>query len=320
MKIAVLMCGMPVSPQCAGSDGGVREGWHSFCKFLLSNLNDPDVFIHSGLEYPVGKDFFDAIKPKIYEVEPQFHHPETEQIVREIGYYCDSHVNSYVQQIYGWKKVWELKTRHEATTGTQYDFVVKVRPDFIYFKPITLDLFELDKISTLHHENSSVVPTEFACGPDHVMKLYCGMYDWLMEHGKHRLPKTHARLWDSPGQLYNCDLILTAYLVDEMGLQRGKQKLPEGCVCPFQVYRIMYRHQQGLYDSPPPTVEQEPSNVTNKTSLEGVTHVVDSSQGEHRGTVAKPRKQARTHSIGTPAGVPRRNRRVVGKGRILPRS
>lgn len=240
MKIAVLFSGLPRE---------VEECWESIQKYLLAGLSNPDVFIYSGEQYQVRSSFFQAFNPRIYMIEDQFRHVQMEEILKRIEYVDHGHMNSYAQQIWGLKKVWQLKQFYEQQSGVKYDIVVRARPDHLWFRSIPLDLLELDKISNLHHFPSPIVSTEFAIGPNNLMEKYFQVYDWVLEHGERCLTQDNPRLFTNEGKLkYHSDFIMATCLVGYHGMTMGGNAgLPVEHRCPYHYYRIMHLQKMGIY-------------------------------------------------------------------------
>lgn len=237
MKTAVCISGLPRE---------INEIWRTFIDNFLNNLPSPDVFIYSGEQFKVDPEYFVQIKPKKYVVEPQFRHETLEEIIKKVGYFCEDHINSYIQQTYGLKKVWELKESYEKEHNVKYDIVVRTRPDFIYLNPITLDLLELDKFNNLQGNTPLNITTEFAIGPMDYMEPFFNVYDWLIETNGSLLTKDNPHLNGAPGGLYNPDIIASVYVLNERKVPRATCKLPPGKIV-YDYYRIMYRHKLNLY-------------------------------------------------------------------------
>lgn len=239
MKTAILLCGLPRQ---------IAQCWRPFYDNLVLQMPDADVFVYTGESYADCDEFFATVRPKRYVVEQQRPLPRAEQILREAGYYVDSHVNAYAQQLYGVKRAWETKRDYEAVTGTRYDLVVRTRTDLLMLRPVTLGNIELGKINTLHHPGSWTVCSEFAVGPDAEMAKYCGLYDWILDEGAKGLPKDNPRLGPPADGLYTCDIILTTYLLDYHKLTMGMPTHDPGCRWPYDYYRIYWRHVENHYE------------------------------------------------------------------------
>lgn len=236
-RTAVLLSGLPRE---------VDETWRSWAN-LLGALPNPDIFIYSSQYYTVGPEFYTSILPKKYKVENQWRHTETEQKIKNAGFYDNDQINSCIQQFYGIKRVWELKEDYEKEMGIKYDLVVRTRPDFIWLRPINLDWLELDKISNLHANFSPTVCSEFAIGPNDLMEKYCKLFDCFSSIGEQVFLNTNPRLSYSNG-LYNTDVVLTVYLYDHLKLQTGtNERIPMDFHSPYDYYRIMFRHKRNLY-------------------------------------------------------------------------
>lgn len=165
MRIAVCLSGQPRS---------VAKVWHSLYQNLVRPL-ECDVFIHTSEPYQVEDDFWTKIRPKKYSVEPQFPFPEQEAALRE-KYFCVASLNSYLQQIHGYRRAWELKEE-------PYDLVIRTRPDLEYLRPITLDMFDPEKINILPRaidpKREQCGTDVFFIGPDHLMKEVFNVFDWV---------------------------------------------------------------------------------------------------------------------------------------------
>lgn len=229
MRTAILLSGQPRE---------VAEVWPTFVENLYNRMPNPDVFIYTSAPYDA-PEFFNVVKPRAYVVESQFRHTQIEDFIRSIGFYADHRIDPTIQQFYGVKKAWDLKQQFG-----QYDFVIRTRPDYIYLKPITLDLIEQDKLNNLHAPWAPTMSTEFAIGPDNLMALYCGMYDWLAGAAQKYLNNTNPRLNYPADHKYNCDVLLVCYIADYLGITIGTPKIT-GSV--YDHYRIMTRHKKGEY-------------------------------------------------------------------------
>jgi hypothetical protein len=240
MRTAVCVSGLPRE---------VAQVWPSWKENLVDLWPDPDVFIYTGEEFPVGREFFDAVKAVDYLVEPQFKHEAFEREMIGIGYHIPHHLNDYAQQVWGLKRVWDLVLAREEKDGFKYDLVIRTRPDFIFFKPAPPSMFDLGGISTFHLASSPTISTEFACGPRDLMEKYFEIYNWVINHGKEHLPRDHPLLHKmgmATGK-YNCDIILTVYFKDVLGIHPVSCDLGAGCN-PYHYYRIAGRHFKGQYD------------------------------------------------------------------------
>ena len=235
MRTAICISGQPRE---------VEETWRSWSN-VLDHLPNPDVFIYTSEQFSVSKDFFTVLQPKAYVVESQVRFPDLEALVRSIGYCGNDHINSYLQQIYGWKKVLGLKQSYE--TDFRYDFVVRTRPDLIFLKPITQDMLVLDKINTLRTPEALSITSEFAIGPNDQMELYLNVFDWLRENGVQKLTRDNPRTVPAVNRLYDPDSILATYLLDDMGLTLPPTKLPEDYPNRYYFFQIMSRHKKNLY-------------------------------------------------------------------------
>ena len=111
MRVAVCMSGLPRD---------IDEIWKPFRDNFLSNMPNADLFIYSGQQ----ADAFAHLSPKKLLVEPQIRHPALEEKIRT-HYHSPDNTNPYIQQVYGLKKVWELKKQYEQEIGISYDLVVR---------------------------------------------------------------------------------------------------------------------------------------------------------------------------------------------------
>lgn len=238
MKTAILMCGQPRE---------MKHCWESFRDHVYSQMPNPDVFIYSSQYLTVGNEFFDTFQPKAFKVEDQITFPDLEARLNKAGYHNRGSTNACLQQIYGWKKVWELKQAYELETGTEYDLVVRVRPDTIFLRPITLDLFDLEKINNLHSPHDPKFAVEFVAGPNHLMETFCGTFDWLDANCEQELLKSNPRI-DRFCNRYDCDTIVATHLFDHKGVPRAEQKLPPEAWSVHHHYRIWRLHIDGCYE------------------------------------------------------------------------
>ena len=236
VRTAICLSGLPKE---------VDETWRTLRDNILPQFPNPDVFIYSGEFYPVGGEFYATFQPKRYKVEPQIHHWKIEQAIGKF-YHISGHLNSYSQQVYGLKKVWEIKKEYEEDTGVTYDYVIRTRPDFIWLRPLKMEYLDLTQISTLHPNFAPTICAEFAVGPNEKMEKYFNIYDWLIDYGESYLSQSHA-VWKYSKE-WNSDSILTTYLHDYHHMTIGtNDKIPHEFKSPYDYYRIMNRHKRGQY-------------------------------------------------------------------------
>jgi hypothetical protein len=243
MRTAVLMSGLPRE---------IEMTWRSLQRFVVNRLPGVDFFIYSGEHYPVDERVYQALKVKMYMVEPQFKHVEMEERINSHGYYAAEHLNAYIQQIYGLKKVWEMKKFYEQVSGVKYDYVFRTRPDLLWMR-----YFDIDEVgggnamSNFHPAppKSITMSTEVAFGPDAAMEKYFGIYDWLLsDASKPFTTRENPRLSIQPDHTYTCDIYLTTYWLDYLKLPVADTKFPEAEVkWPYDVYRIVGRHLMNVY-------------------------------------------------------------------------
>jgi len=225
MKTAVCMSGLPRD---------ILETYRSQITYLLDCLPEPDLFIHTSETFP--DEFFAQTRCCSYVVEEQHRFPHLEEVLQRVGYHIMDHANSYLQQIHGYKRVWQTKLDYEQKTGTKYDLAVRVRPDLIFFKPLPKEFLQTDAITVF--DDPQYMGTEFAAGDDGLMAHYFTIFDWLAERGEAWLTTDRRRHHG----MYNCDLIMRAYLLDDRQVPvRGLHANP------YEYYRIFRLHQMGVY-------------------------------------------------------------------------
>jgi hypothetical protein len=229
----------------SGQPRGVATCWRSAWEHLIRHLPNPDVFIHSSQPYSnVPQEFYDILHPVKVVIEDQYPFPHIEDILSRTRYYDNGHRNSYLQQIFGWKRVGEVKKEHENSTGVKYDLAVRIRPDLIFLQDVPLATLELDKVNTLHGVGPGVaaMPVEFAIGPDQLMDKYFGCFDWLCAEGEKHLKSDNWRILLGGYNHYNCDLIMATYMIDALGVPVARNNLS-----PYSYYRIKHLHDMGIY-------------------------------------------------------------------------
>ena len=250
MRTAVCLSGQPRE---------VAETWQSFIHYLLANLPNPDVFIHTSQEYKVPGEYWEIVQPKAYVIEPQHSFPEIENILANSRWSKASQTpelrNSYLQDLWTQRSAWRLKEEHERLNGIKYDLLVRCRPDLIFLQPITLSMLEAGKICTLASPDMAHTPNEFAIGPNEAMSKWFTVFDWLSEYGLEWLNKDHPRLRYPPHGYFNTEKITMLCLCDFYGLRLGKCKFPPGslsCEHPSRTndsfYRIAYKRNWYEYD------------------------------------------------------------------------
>jgi len=237
MRTAVCISGQPKD---------FAETWMSIVDNLLVKLPGPDVFIHSSAAYPDDTDWRRLMRPKKYVIEEQYPFPELEAKLDRLNYYAKHHANSYLQQIFGFKRVWAIKKEYEAEAGVRYDFAIRCRPDLLFLRPIQLDFFDLNKINVF--DPPDYMGIEFAFGKDDLMASYMNVFDWLCGEGEERLLADTRRRDVNDYGFYNCDLIQRAYLLDNLKLPVRQILVGGQGQNPYDYYRIMYLHKQGQYD------------------------------------------------------------------------
>jgi hypothetical protein len=240
MRTAVLFSGQPRA---------VAECVESMKLHLIDKLPNPDIYIYTSQSFP--EHVIETLKPCQYIVEEQFKHRDMERAIGEF-YHSQCHLNPYIQQIYGIKKVWELKEAFQVAHNLpKYDYVVRERPDHLWFSSFSLEMAGVggNKFSTL--SGTSPEPycmiQEFGIGSEEVMKKYCGLYDWLLEHGQKRLKQGHPLCELDPGGKFNSDSILSMYLLDEMKIEHVAPVYPDGVRWVYDLYRIIHLHKDGQY-------------------------------------------------------------------------
>jgi hypothetical protein len=238
MRTAVCLSGQPRE---------VSEVWQTFRDHLYKNMPNPDVFIYTSQDYAC-PDFFNEIKPAAYVIEDQFRHIAIEDYLRAAGFYAEHRIDPTIQQFYGTTKVRDLVKSHEEQNGFKYDLIVRTRPDFIYLRPVTLDIFDLTKLNNFHMPGALSMSTEFAIGPREEMNKYFGLYDWLATEGIKYLTPANPRLEFPPDHKYNCDVIMVTYIEDYLKMQLGTPKYAPDATWPYDYYRIYIRHVKGQYN------------------------------------------------------------------------
>jgi len=243
MRTAVCLSGQPRE---------VNDAWPTLAGYLLKNLPHPDVFIHTSEPYPVTEAFFRLVRPKRYVIESQSLFPHLEAMLNRIDYNDDRHKyqNDYLQQVYGWKRVWSLKEDYESATGAKYDLAVRVRPDMLFLQPITLANIDPAKITVFCPVPESLT-IDFAIGRDGLMAHYFKLFDWLVEGGESFLASS-GRKREFFGQ-HTYDTIMRSYLFDYLRLPVAVARDGDGRIIknPYLSYfRIMWRQMKGDYGPP----------------------------------------------------------------------
>lgn len=227
----------------SGQPREIAKIWQYFVKNLYNQFPNPDVFIYSPELYPVDNDYFKIVKPKVYCVEPQRRFPEVEEILRKINYYDEGHINNFIQQIYGLKRVCELKQRCEQRSSKKYDLVIRSRPDMLYLRPITMDMVDIYRINTLQGQSELRMSMEFMVAPN-CMDAYFNIFDWLLGAGKDKLAEFNYRL-PLFNKNYDSDLILATY-ISSLKIPVAEPKLPHDTSSAYCYYQIMYKHKDGV--------------------------------------------------------------------------
>lgn len=168
MKIAVCLSGQPRT---------VNRVWKSLYANLLSRM-DCDLFIYTSEPYSVDDEFWHIINPKEYLIESQLPFPELEASIAP-NYAHPNILNNYLQQVYGYKKVWELKEE----SGIKYDAVIRTRPDVEYLHPFTLEFFDLTKLNLvpriIDYDRNQCSTDIFFVGSEDTMGRLLNIFDWL---------------------------------------------------------------------------------------------------------------------------------------------
>jgi hypothetical protein len=229
MKTVVYISGQPRE---------VAHCWKSWWHNCIVNFPNPEVFIYTDEKYPVGKDFFDTVKPLKYLVEPQRHHPEHKAALDSIAYISENHKNNLAQQHYGKKMVWELVDRHQKETGVQYDYAIRLRPDLIVIQRIKPELIDLNCLNTLH-KASHLVQCEFAVSNFRIMKDFMNIYDWTIKHAPKICKPDHPML--APGDKWHSDYLMGLYMQNYCHHKQADTKI-NSAASYYRILRIFHQY------------------------------------------------------------------------------
>jgi hypothetical protein len=86
-------------------------------------------------------------------------------------------------QLYAIQKVNNLRKLHEQENGFEYDYIVRIRPDFKYLTEVNLDFIKNDIIYLPIENDHFGYNDRFAIGSREVMEVYMNRFDfWMKQH------------------------------------------------------------------------------------------------------------------------------------------
>jgi len=227
----------------SGQPREVGETLESFLACLYRRLPDPDVFIYTSQSFP--EKVISTLRPKVYLVEPQQVFEGPEKVLERVGFFLERphpHFNDFLQMIYGYKRVGELKRQYEASHKVSYDLVIRCRPDLLYMRPFSAEWFDPKALNIFREVKDFAMDFVGGSGPH--MDQFMAFFDWLGGPGQEFLQRDRRRA-TMPGQTYAGDKIAQAYLFDFLGLEC--RPLVATSTAESDHYRIMRLHKKGLY-------------------------------------------------------------------------
>jgi hypothetical protein len=86
-------------------------------------------------------------------------------------------------QLYAIQNANKLRKQYEQDNNFEYDFVVRIRPDFKYLDSVDLSNLEFDKIYLPLENDHFGYNDRFAIGSREVMEVYMNRFDfWMKQH------------------------------------------------------------------------------------------------------------------------------------------
>jgi hypothetical protein len=86
-------------------------------------------------------------------------------------------------QLYAIQKVNNLRKLYEQENGFEYDYIVRIRPDFKYLTEVNLDFIKNDIIYLPIENDHFGYNDRFAIGSKEVMEVYMNRFDfWMQQH------------------------------------------------------------------------------------------------------------------------------------------
>jgi len=166
--------------------GGLRnyKDTHYSVKHFLLDCNNVDIFYY-GLENKEGKeqnikDFTELYNPKKIVINKNDFYDQIP---------CRYHIKSSFYGFYNVLKCNELKSNYEEENKFKYDFVIRVRPDYFWFRSITSDEFEAAKENVLTPERWSFKCVQpfaqsdiFAIGSSELMDQYSSLFSKIDDY------------------------------------------------------------------------------------------------------------------------------------------
>lgn len=96
-------------------------------------------------------------------------------------------------QLYAIQKVNNLRKQYEQEQGFEYDYIVRIRPDFKYLTEVNLDTLISDVIYIPVENDHFGYNDRFAIGGRDVMEVYMNRFDfWMNQHPEIENYTSHA--------------------------------------------------------------------------------------------------------------------------------
>lgn len=96
-------------------------------------------------------------------------------------------------QLYGGKRVNELRKEYEKENGFEYDYVVKIRPDVSFLTPVDFSSLEKGFLFLPNGHDHTGFNDRFAVGESKIMDIYYGRLEfWMQKHPEIPNYTTHA--------------------------------------------------------------------------------------------------------------------------------
>lgn len=144
---------------------------------LLSAIGPYDLFMY--LSDEPESEVATRLNPTVLQVEPDRPIPEG-PLIQGVNCRFKTGVQPYLQQLYGLKRVNDLRLTHEHLHGVWYDRVIRCRPDLFFLHPFTwIDALDLRYVHIPDFHGFEGVNDRFAVGSPEHMDVYMRQIDTI---------------------------------------------------------------------------------------------------------------------------------------------
>lgn len=217
----------------SGSCRGLSETWPLFKKLVLDHIGAWDLFIYTPEDEH--RHLAADLGPKSLKIEAD--NPIDEQEIHN-GVHCrlKNGLQPYLQQLYGIQQCHKLMKEYAGSTGTEYDLVIRCRPDLLFVAPIEPEtIFDPWYVHVPDFHQFEGCNDRFAIGSTTNMEKLMNQIDYFHDY----IRQWHSGGFSSPpvtAEMY------TAGYLRSMGVPVR--------LSPFRFHRV--RSNRVCLDAPPP--------------------------------------------------------------------